>query len=162
MDSAEWAAVAAIASAVSAVAALVVAWITWRTARAGAKSADFDSCLALVAQVGDALRKVRDAPADQKKFEINELMNLLEALAMLVNKGKIAPSTRLYTEHYLEEVWAWLNASPDMATLIGSSVTGPETFADLQKFAKRRKRRIRGLEKAYKERIPPVVQPNGQ
>jgi hypothetical protein len=161
MDSTQAAVVAAIAGAVSAIAALIVAWITGKTARAGAKSADFDSCLKVVTLVGGALRKVRDAPADQKKFEINELMNLLETLALLANRGKIAPSTRLFTEQYLEEVWAWLKVSPDMATLVESSVTGPETFAELQKFAKRRKRKIRGLEKAYKERVPAEAQTNG-
>jgi hypothetical protein len=118
------------------------------------KTADFNSCLEVVKSLASAHRMVRDATDDAtRRFEFRELLNLMEALAMLINRGKVGPSTREYAEHFLEEAWAWLKADASVVDLVESSITGDGTFRELLTFAEMRAERIEGLTKAYKVQI---------
>jgi hypothetical protein len=66
--------------------------------------------------------------------------------------GRIAPSTKKFTETFLDEVLAWINIDNGMATLMRQSMTGDETYRELKKFEKRRKSGIRKLSRLYKNR----------
>ncbi|GAA0551874.1 hypothetical protein FHS83_001421 [Rhizomicrobium palustre] len=135
MDANFWAAVAAIASGFTAAITLFIAWANHRVTLAAEKSYDFNSCLTVVFQVGQALRQVRDAPDDKKEFEFRELLNLLEALAVGVNDKLIQAATRKMVEPFLAECYAYLKTQPSLSELLKNSVTGEGTFCELYKFA---------------------------
>jgi hypothetical protein len=146
MDANQWSAVAAGGSVVAATVSLAVAW---HAKRIQGRSADFANCTEVVEQLGNAMRRVRDASEDHYKFEFVELLNLLEALALLYNEGKIAPSTKKITCKFLEESLAWIRGDDGMKRLMTDSVTGDETYAELQEFEERRRREIAKRAKSY-------------
>jgi hypothetical protein len=151
MDASEWSAVAAGCSAVAAIVSLAVAW---NAQRIQGRSVDFANCIEMVEQLGDAMRRVRDEREDEAryKFEMIELLNLLEALALLYNDGRIAASTKKFTGKFLDQVLAWINIDDGMATLMRQSMTGDDTYRELKKFEERRKSEIRKLSRIYKDR----------
>lgn len=112
--------------------------------------ADFNSCLAVVERLAVAQRLIRDAKDQEtKRFELRELLNLLEALAKLVNGGKVPSSTSDYVESWLEESWAYIRSDASMIELVKGSITGDGTYAELIAFAERKRPRIESLAKAY-------------
>jgi hypothetical protein len=154
LDANGWSAVAAACSAVAAAVSLMVAW---NAKGIQGRSADFANCIEVAEQLRDAMRRVRDERDQENnekryEFEMRELLNLLEALALLYNDGRIAPSTKKFTETFLDEVLAWINIDNGMATLMRQSMTGDETYRELKKFEKRRKSGIRNLSRLYKNR----------
>lgn len=152
MDSSASAEIAAIAAAISAALAFVVALANWRTATAEVKSADFDSCLTVVTRLADAQRRVQNAASEvERQFELRELLNLMEALALLENGNRIPPSTRKFTTHFLIEAWAFLRSEPAMKALMENSITGAETFVELLRFADRHSGIIAHLTKHYEQ-----------
>jgi hypothetical protein len=146
-----WAAVAAIAAAISTLLTFIVVGVSFFTARQDAKASDFTSCLDVVTRLADAQRRVRDARdnEDVRQFELRELLNLMEALALLENGNRITPSTRKFTGHFLEEAWAYIRSEPSLRPLLENSITGDETFLELSKFAERRAGKIERLTKHY-------------
>lgn len=146
MDAAGWAAVAAGGSAVAAVVSLVVAW---HAKRIQGNSSDFANCLQVVSQLRDAMRRVVDARDDKQQFEFIELLNLMEALALLHNDGKLAASTKKFTGKFLIEAVAWMRASEHMTKLKREAVTGDDTFHELQTFEQRHAPSIGHLSRSY-------------
>lgn len=151
MDTTQWAAAAAGASAVTALISLAV---TWHAKQIQGKSTDFANCLAVVSQLGDAIRRVRDGHGDENRVraEFVELLNLLEALALLHNDGRIAASTRRFTGKFLEQAIGWINIDPHMRTLMRDSMTGEDTYGELKRFEKRRMVQIRDHSRFYRDR----------
>jgi hypothetical protein len=90
-----WSAVAAIFSAI---AASISFYVAMQARRIQGNAADFSNCLEAVRNLAEAQRRVIEAQdcEDRLKFEFRELLNLLEALALLVNDGRIAPSTHKF------------------------------------------------------------------
>jgi hypothetical protein len=147
MDATAWASVAAGGSAIAALASLGVAW---HAKRIQGNSADFANCLEVVRQLREAMRRVHDAREDaDKKFEFIELLNLLEALALLYNDGRIAASTKKFTGKFLEQVVAGIRASEPMTELKREAVTGEDTFRELKDFEERHAPAIRNLARSY-------------
>jgi|SRR5580698_4727944 hypothetical protein len=148
-----WAAISAVAAAVTAIITLYIARANFAVARTTANASDFLNCLDVVARLGDAQRRVRDA-SDQtvQEFEFRELLNLMEALALLENDNRIAPSTRRFTEHFLVESYAFMRSQMALRPLLEKSVTGEETFSELEKFAERRWAKIEHLSDVYQSR----------
>ena len=154
MDANGWSAVAAACSAVAAAVSLVVAW---DAKGISARSADFANCIEVAGQLRDAMRRVRDERDKENneacyEFELVELLNLLEALALLYNDGRIAASTKKFTGKFLDEVLGWISIDNGMATLMRKSMTGDETYRELKRFEKRRKLGIRSLSRFYRAR----------
>ena len=150
-----WAGYVAVASAAI---ALVALYFSAKAAGTQARVADFNNCLEVVKQLGEAQRKVRNAKDDSERlFEFRELLNLLEALAKLYNDQKLQSSTREYVEPFIVESWAWLRSEPEMAPLIASSITGEETYSDILRFARAHEKRIAALAQAYRQL---AAQPN--
>ena len=137
-----WSAMAAGCSAVAAFASLVVAW---HAKRIHGKSADFGNCIEVAGQLRDAMRRVHDAQEDTAKvrFEFIELLNLLEALALLFNDDKIAASTRKFTGKFLAEGIGWIAVSENLAALMRESMTGDETYKELRRFRESNESEIR-------------------
>jgi hypothetical protein len=146
MDANQWSAVAAGGSAVAAAVSLAVAW---HAKRIQGRSADFANCTEVVEQLGNAMRRVRDACEDHREFEFIELLNLLEALALLYNESKIAPSTKKITCKFLEESLAWIRGNDDMKQLMTKSMTSNDTYAELREFENRRRREIGKHARSY-------------
>jgi hypothetical protein len=155
IDIATSGAIAAVAAAISAFLTLIIAVANYRSGHAGANAADVENCLAVVNDLGEAERRVRDAPLDSdiRTWEFRALLNLLEALALLVNERKIAPSTGKITTEYLEESWAFLDADESNRTLIEESLKSPETFNELKRFAKQHYARISLLRDRYRKEL---------
>jgi hypothetical protein len=158
MDASEWSAVAAGCSAVAATVSLLVAGVSlavsWNAKRIQGRSADFANCIEVVEQLGDAQRRVLNEREDKERyeFEFRELLNLLEALALLYNDRRIAASTKKFTGKFLDEALGWINIDHGMATLMRDSITGEGTFQELKKFEQRRKPVIRKHSHSYRER----------
>lgn len=142
MGATEWSAVAAVCSAVAALVSLVVALGAMRIQE---RSADFANGIDVVERLGTAMRRVRDAPKNHYDFEFTELLNLLEALALLHNERRIAASTKKFTAKFLEEVLCCIEHNPEMAEHMRKSITGDTTYLELKKFEKHHKREIRNL-----------------
>lgn len=143
-------------SVVAALISLTACVYSVRSSRTQTKVADFNSCLAVVERLAAAQRYIRDAKdAETKQFELRELLNLLEALAKLVNGGKVPSSTSEYVESWLEESWAYLRAEASVVELIRGSITGDGTYAELLAFAEKRRPRIEALTKAYQNQGAP-------
>ena len=153
----EAAVAAAIAAAVAAFGSLVSAWYSRRVSRQQADATDYSNCLETVRQLAEAERKVRDADAAYKEFEFLALFNLMEALAALVNDNKVPTTTLKFVRDYLTQAWAWLRGDEQMAALMQKSITGPDTFAELLKFAKKNSLNIEGLTAWYHGPLPPVA-----
>jgi len=154
MDANGWSAVAAACSAVAAAVSLTVAW---HAKRIQGRSADFANCIEVAGQLRDAMRRVRDEREKEDNearytFEFVELLNLLEALALLYNDSKIADSTKKFTSKFLGEVLGWISIDDGMATLMRKSKTGDETYLELKKFEKRHKPAIRDLSRFYRNK----------
>jgi hypothetical protein len=154
MDANGWAAVAAGCSAVAAAISLLVAW---NAKHIQGRSADFANCIEVAGQLRDAMRRVRDERDKDDnearyQFELVELLNLLEALALLYNDGRIAASTKKFAGKFLDEVLGWISIDNGMAALMRKSMTGDETYRELKKFEKRRKPGIRNLSRFYRNR----------
>ncbi len=103
------------------------------------------------------MRRVRDERDKDDndaryEFELVELLNLLEALALLYNDGRIAASTKKFTGKFLDEVLGWISIDNGMAALMRKSMTADETYRELKTFEKRRKPGIRNLSRFYRNK----------
>jgi hypothetical protein len=149
-----WSAAAAGCSALAAIVSLMVAW---NAKQIQGRSADFANCIEVAGQLRDATRRVRNE-CNRKDdegayvFEFRELLNLLEALALLYNDGKIAASTKKFTGKFLAEALAWIRIDHGMATLMRQSMTGDDTYLELKKFEERSKPEMRGLSRLYRHK----------
>lgn len=144
-----WSALAAVFSAVAASAS---AYVAWQAKRGQTSVADFEGCLAVVGHLADAQRAVRDAPDEHKQFEFIELLNLMEALALLLNDGRPPSSTTKVATRFLEEALSWISITPAMAELMRTSTTGEGTFAELQRFRSKRAVQIREDARHYRNK----------
>lgn len=152
MDASQAAAWSALAAAIfSAVAAGASALVSWRAKHSQTSSADFEACLAVVKQLGEAQRHVRDG-GEHVRFEFIEYLNLMEALATLVNDGRPGSTTEKVTAHYLEEALSWISITPDIAALMKEATTGDGTFNELRKFKEMRATTIRRTAKHYRDK----------
>lgn len=155
MTAAAWVtAVAACGSVVSASVAVFVAFYAVRAHAAQIKAADFNNCLEVVKQLGEAQRKVHDAKGkDEEKFrfEFHELLNLMEALALLINNEKIAPSGAKFASHFLREAIAYMEVDDSMRSMAAASITSDETYAELRQFQQRNGLEINLLIHRYRE-----------
>ena len=144
----------AIAAGFSALAAGISLLVAWNAKQIQGRSADFANCIEVASQLRNAMRAVHDESKksdneDAYRFELIELLNLLEALALLYNDEKIAASTKKFTCKFLDEVVAWINIDHGMATLMRASMTADDTYSELKKFEKYRKTSIRNLSRQY-------------
>ena len=101
-QAAVWSAFAAIFAAVAATAS---AFVAWKAARGQTSAADFEACLSVVEHLAGAQRTVRDADEAHKEFEFIELLNLMEAFALLLNDARPSSSTKKVTGHFLKKPW---------------------------------------------------------
>lgn len=154
MDANGWSAVAAGCSAIAAIVALFVAW---HAKRIQGRSADFANCIEVAEQLRDMQRRVldereKDGNERRYEFELRELINLLEVLALLHNDNRIAASAKKFTGKFLDEILAWINVDPGMAEFMRQSKTGTETYHELKIFEGRRKADIRRLSRFYRRK----------
>jgi hypothetical protein len=146
-----WSAVAATASAISAFLSLCAVVITGHIAAQQGKVLEFNNCLDIVKQIGEAERRVKAATAEDKESTFRDLLNLLETLAMLYMKKRITKAARDYTKKYLIEALAWVDVDDAMRALIERSFTGQDTFGDLGRFRKAHRKEIDVHVKLYRE-----------
>jgi hypothetical protein len=137
-----WSAVAATASAISAFLSFCAVLITGRIAAKQGKVLEFNNCIDIVKQLGEAERRVKDSDDKDRESKFRDLLNLLETLAMLYMKNRITKIAREYTKKYLIEVIAWIDVDDNMRRLIERSLTGLDTFADLGRFRNRHRTEI--------------------
>lgn len=125
----------------------------WLSMRLQTRSIDFNNCLEVMKQLGEAQRRVRDAGDDEGewRFEILELLNLMEALAKLINRKRIGPVASEHTEQFLVEAWAWLKSDQSQFELIKRSITGVDTFGELTRFADARRAMVEAHADAYRQ-----------
>lgn len=124
-----------MASAVSATVALGATVLNLWSIRRTGRATDFNNCLSVVSQLAEAQRKVRDAKDNNvQKFEFRELLNLMEALALLENDRLTAPSTKKITVDFLIEAWAFLKSQDHLQKFLSDSMTDLKTFEQLRKF----------------------------
>lgn len=142
--------ISAIASAISATVALGATLINLWSVRRTGRATDFNNCLTVVAQLAEAQRKVRDAEDEEiKQFEFRELLNLMEALALLENDRLTAPSTKKITQDFLIETWAFLKSQEHLQVFLQSSMTDLKTFEQLRLFGENHSKKIRDLALHY-------------
>ena len=144
----------AFAAAMSAAAALVALFVAWGQKRVQGKSADFSNCLEIVGRLTVAQERVFSASDEPtRQFEFRDLLNLLEALAFLYNKNKIAPATKTFTAKFLDQAIAWIYVDEGMRKLMKESVTSEDTYGELHRYKERRRLDVVELQQRYvKER----------
>jgi hypothetical protein len=158
----QWAEVSAIAAAISATIALATTCVNlWSLHRTG-RATDFNNCLTVVSQLAEAQRKVRDAKDDAaRNFEFRELLNLMEALALMENDRRIASSTQKITERFLVESWAFLKSQPHIQQFLRDSMTDTDTFGELRRFEEKHVIEIRDKALLYERQQNPVNTESG-
>ncbi len=154
MDPTTTATIGAFAAAASATILALVSYFNIRALRTQVKVADFNNCLLLVKQLGEAQRNVFSAKEENDKyeFEFRELLNLLESVALLINRKKITKVSEEYSREFLCEAIAWIEADVSMHNLIEDAVTGPNTFEELKRFRKSNRKKISILAQEYQQR----------
>jgi hypothetical protein len=146
-----WPAVAATAAAISAFLSFCAVLTTGRIAAKQGKVLEFNNCIDLVRQLGEAERRVKESDEKDRESKFRDLLNLLETLAMLYMKHRITKAAREYTKKYLMEVIAWIDVDDNMRRLIERSLTGLDTFADLGQFRKCHRKEIDVLVEVYRQ-----------
>ncbi len=149
MDANKWSAFAAACSAVAAFVSLVVAW---HAKRIQGRSVDFANGIEIVERLGTAMRRVRDAPENHHDFEFTELLNLLEALALLHNERRIAASTKKLIANFLDEVLRCIENDSETKNHMCKTRTGSETYRELEKFKTRRNSWILNQWRSYRNK----------
>ena len=100
--------------------------------------------------MAEAQRKVRDGTTeDIKQFEFRELLNLMEALALLENDSRVAESTQKVAQKFLIESLAYIKSQPHLQEFMRSSMTDIGTFEELRLFEERHSKQIRDLALHY-------------
>jgi hypothetical protein len=118
VDVFNWTAVAAIASAVSASLAFLSLIFVGKATTTQSKIAEFNNCVETVKILAEAQRKVRDKiDTPDHAFEFRELLNILETLALLVNRHKTTRVARDYTVTFLIQALAWIEIDDHMKNL---------------------------------------------
>jgi hypothetical protein len=120
-------------------------WISWLNRRTQIRSLDFTNCLEVVKQLGEAQRRVfsKKEDIDAARFEFFELLNLLEALALMINERRTHPSTTRFTSKFLIEALAWIRVDPTLKEQMAAAITSDDTFSELKQFEKRQAEIIR-------------------
>lgn len=164
MSTADLAAViSAVAAAASALLAVIIAYLAFAALRQDKRSSDFGDCVDAVTRLGDAQRRVFEATTPEKKqFEFRELLNLMEALALLENDKRVAPSTRKFTVPFIQESYAFLRSQPQLVPLLEDSITSDTTFAELAKFAEKHKAKIESLTRLYQRQSAEKLESSSQ
>lgn len=104
----------------------------------------------VVSQLAEAQRKVRDGSTDEiKQFEFRELLNLMEALALLENDSRVAPSTQKVAQKFLIESLAYIKSQPHLQDFMRASKTDIDTFGELRRFEEKHSKEIRDLALHY-------------
>jgi hypothetical protein len=110
---------------------------------------DYNNCIETQRQIAEAERRVKDSEGERQKFEFRALLNLMEALASLINANKMPPTTLRSVEPYLVQAWAYLLGDHEMNALRLEAITGEDTFGELMKFADARKDKIEWAMRRY-------------
>ena len=107
MQPSDWTTVAAAAAAISAFLAFVSLVFVGSATRTQSKIAEFNNCVEIVKTLAEAQRKVRNKiGSPEHGFEFRELLNILETLALLVNRRKTTKVAREYTISFLIQALA--------------------------------------------------------
>lgn len=139
MSDLEWPAISAGVAAIAAGIACVSASIAFVAARIQLRLADFNNSLEVQKQLSEAERRVAapNISAEQQAHEIRSFLNLLEVLALMVNRQRVGKSASHLIGNYLIEAWVWAKTTDGVAALIEDATTGPSTFQEIGKFSLR-------------------------
>jgi len=99
------------------------------------RARDFENYFSLMERISNAFRRFGDAEPEDRFFEFNELMNVMEAACHLYNAKNIRGSTREMIRDYLEEILPNIFADEQAQTMIAESFSGPDTFFQIRRFA---------------------------
>lgn len=136
----------AIAASCSVITAIIAIFIAAGSRKIQERLADFSNCMDIVSKLGDAQRRVFLEKCENKiEFEFCELLNLLEALALMINDGRIAPSTKKYTTKFLAECLIWIDNDDSMKITMNKLKTSDETYGELKKFENRQCNKVNNL-----------------
>lgn len=154
MDATTASVIAASAAAVSASVLTIVSFFNIIALRTQVKVADYNNCLQLVRHLSDAQRAVFTSTCDSQRydFEFRELINLLEAVALLINRNQITNSTKYYSTDFICEALAWIESDESMHVTLKDSVTASNTFKELIIFRNSHRARIDTLAHDYRDR----------
>lgn len=125
------------------VAALVVAagsllW-TGRSLNLQSRAHDLASHLMLTERFSDAWRKFRAAePGDDRDYEFTEILNLIEGVCLLHNRGALHKSTREIMGDYLKEVIEHFHKNDYARERVKKTMSSETTYAEMRSFAEKR------------------------
>ena len=155
MTSAEWSAVASIGAAVSALISFIALVVSIRASRNQTRVSEFNNAVAVQKELAEAQRRVAQHNPGSANwvFEFRELYNLLEILALLVNREKITPVAKEFTTKFLIEVLAWTETSEELKALMADATThADETYVELRIFQRWHEYEIDRLVPVYRAR----------
>jgi hypothetical protein len=154
MDATTASVIAASAAAVSASVLTIVSFFNIIALRTQVKVADYNNCLQLVRHLSDTQRAVFTSKCDSQRydFEFRELLNLIEAVALLINRSQITKSTKEYSTDFICEALAWIESDTSMHDTLKNAVTADNTFKELNIFRKLHRTRIDTLAHDYRDR----------
>lgn len=130
--------IAVIAGIVSSLAAFIGLAISARAMAQQARVFDAASYFDAADRVAEAQRRIYVATTqEQRKFETNELFNVLEAIAYLELYRRYERSTRKMVRLLLIAAFAIVETSPEAKAQFVEATSSPDTFYALKRFQRK-------------------------
>jgi len=105
------------------------------------RAVDFSNYLELSKRFSDGWRRLLDFQKSEVldlKFEVGEVLNTIESGCHIYNEGLVGKASKEMIEHLLVEViHNTFNGDRIKTEVIHSYISGPDTFLEIKKFAKK-------------------------
>ncbi len=114
--------------------------------RRQAKATDLNGYFQIRDQFSTAWRRfkdVKDGPEEDRKFELTEIFNLLEAASHLYNKRRLYGATRDMVQDFLRDMIPSVLSNEYAKGVYLSGISSPKTYSEIRRFARTNK--IRGV-----------------
>jgi hypothetical protein len=126
-----------LATTLAAIVAAISLIVSARALTHQVRSSDFTNYINIVSLLSSAQRRLYEAKnGDEARYELTELMNVMETVAQLYNARSFSKSTRDMAKAYLVEAISFLEMHSHTADAIEKNFINENTFLELAKFRK--------------------------
>ena len=101
------------------------------------KSNDVASILELSRDIDRAWERYRGAKAEDDEFEFGQILVLYETMCYLFNKGLVGRSVIEFLKTHIIEVIAYFTQDDTAMASMAQSISGPDTYSELNAFIDR-------------------------
>ena len=107
--------------------------------RRQAKAVDLNGYFQFMEQMSAAWRRLRDAPEENREFELIEIFVLFEAACHLYNKRRFHGATREMVKDSLCDMLPGVFKSQYAKCVFRKTISSPKTYSEIRRFARSNK-----------------------